>query len=212
MDESLPISLPSANKAVKWLKTNFLNELQEGVKDTPFSIDVICGIACQETAVYWLDWINKYSPQEILLGCVFDTNGDYPEGTRKAFPKNQMAFREKYGNEFTESLISSYNVSRKMRDFKSQKPWLGKGYGIFQYDLQNILPENHNDEVFFRNKLWGNMKDCMTRLLSELNKKWKIKEGDLYATIRSYNGSGQAATNYANNVMKYIEVSKQVVL
>lgn len=203
----MPISLSSAKTAVKWLKTNFLKELNEGVANTPFSIDVICAIACQETAVYWLQWLKEYTPSEILIGCVFDTNGDYPEGTRKAFPKNQMEFRNKYGDEFTNMLIDAYNVSRKMRGFKSEKAWLGKGYGIFQMDLQNVS----YDEVFFREKLWGDMTSCIERSLVELNKKWKIKNGDLYSTIRAYNGSGQAATNYANNVMKYIEISKSVI-
>lgn len=50
---SLPITKEQALKAVTWIKSNFKNDIAAAVLNTPFSVDHICGIACQETAYFW---------------------------------------------------------------------------------------------------------------------------------------------------------------
>ena len=201
----LPLSKPQALKCINWLKSNFDAQLKAAVKGTPFSVDTLCGIACQETANVWYTWIGKKSPEEILSLCVFDASGDFPGTQRSAFPKNTAAFRTKYGDGLANMLIAEANRSRKARSLPA-RDWVYKGYGIFQYDLQHIL----TDEDFFVNKKWQSMDVCLEKVMLELNRKWE-QQKNIFKTIRSYNGSGPRAEEYANNVTIFINYSNDVI-
>lgn len=203
----LPLSKSQAISAVTWIKTNFKDQLEEAVKDTPYSIDTLCGIACQETACVWLSWINNKTPDEILKLCVFDASGDFPDTNRGAFPKNTSAFRAVYGDALTEEFITEANNSRHARGY-GNKEWVYKGYGIFQYDLQNIK----TDEDFFVKKEWYSMAACLDKVMSLLKTKAAANGNDMFKTIKAYNGRGTAAENYANNVTIFISYSKEVVV
>jgi hypothetical protein len=202
----LPISKAQAIKSITWLKTNFGNQLKNAVKNTPFTVDTLCGIACQETANVWVFWVDKKTPEEILKLCVFDASGDYPGTQRSAFPKNAAAFRARYGDAFTDVLIAEANLSRKARGLGAAQ-WLYKGYGIFQYDLQYVT----TDRAFFEQKQWYNIDKCFEKLMKELKTKWNIYH-DMFKTIKGYNGSGARAQEYANNVTIFISYSKEVVI
>lgn len=201
----LPLSKTQATKAIAWMKQNFANEMIKAVQGTPFSIDVLCGIACQETASVWINWIDDKNVDEILGLCVFDASGDFPGTKRTAFPRNTAAFRDAYGDEFTDMLINEANRSRKERNY-SPKNWVYKGYGLYQYDLQFVKV----DDAFFRDKRWYSYEHCLEKALRELTDKWK-RQKDLFKTIRAYNGSGSAAQEYANNVMIFTSYAKEVI-
>lgn len=186
------------------MKKNFQPAMEEAVKNTPFSIDTLCGIACQETAYVWISWIGQKTPEEILALCVFDASGDFPGTQRRAFPRNTEAFRSKYGAGFTDMLIAEANKSREARGF-SPKQWVYKGYGIYQYDLQHVV----GDELFFREKQWYRYDKCIEKVMLELNRKWAVHK-DMFKTIKAYNGSGPRAEQYANNVTIFIEYSREV--
>lgn len=205
MNEQLPINKASAQKAINWLQFNFGEKIEKAVLGTPFEAKHIYGIACQETAYKWILWVDKYSPQIILQRCIFDASGDMPNTNRSAFPKNKATFSAKYGNDFTNMLVKESNLQRAMPQVNFPKgfqpaPFLYKGYGIFQYDLQAVI----EDEIFFRDKQWYSFDECLKRLMKELNFKYSITK-DVYKSIRSYNGSGNAAENYAKNVMIFSE-------
>jgi hypothetical protein len=202
----LPITKVQAIKCITWMKENFSKEMKKATDGTPFSIDTLCGIACQETAYVWMSWIGKKTAAEILGLCVFDASGDYPGTKRSAFPKNTAAFKAAYGAELTDMLISEANRSRKQRGLGAAQ-WVYKGYGIYQYDLQHIV----TDKSFFTAKKWYSYDECLKKVMSELTLKWS-KYKDMYKTIKAYNGSGPAAENYANNVTIFISYSKEVVL
>jgi len=132
---SLPITKQQGGKAVTWMKTNFRTEIALAIKGTPFTVDHICAIACQETAYFWLNFIDKKSVADVLARCVLDASGDYPGTERSAFPKNTHAFTAKYGDAFANMLIAEANATRKWRGF-GPAAWVYKGYGLFQFDLQ----------------------------------------------------------------------------
>lgn len=194
-----PISLRQAMEAARWLKQNFGPQLLAAVNGTPFSLNHICGIACQETAYVWQERINDLSPDQILSICVLDGSGDFKpdENPRSAFPRNTAAFRAKYGDAFTQVLIDAGNEARKLRGM-GPVDWIYKGYGIFQYDLQFVI----KDEEFFRNQLWLDFGECLKRLMKELTRTWE-QYGDFFSAIRAYNGSGRRAEIYAQNVLAY---------
>src|SRR5690349_17285483 len=124
----LPITKKQTHKAAEWMKNHFGEQMNEAGKNTPFTIDIICAIACQETAFVWLNFLSKLSVDEILARCVFDASGDFPGTQRSAFPKNTATFRRRYGDTFTQMLIDEANMTRKLRDF-GPKDWVYKGYG-----------------------------------------------------------------------------------
>lgn len=198
---SLPITARQATKACGWLKSCFGEEIKAAVFQ-PFTVDHICGIACQETAYFWLPFIDKLTPAQIVARCVLDGSGDVTGAPRSAFPKNTEAFRAKYGKQFTDMLIAEGNETRKIRGLK---PWekIYKGYGIFQYDLQFV----QDDEKFFRLRQWHDFRKSLDRCLLELRRTY-ARFGSISEAIRAYNGSGPSARVYRNNVLFYADVSK----
>ncbi len=193
----LPISRPQAHKVATWLKANFGTKLEAASAGTPFSVDLLCAIACQETAYFWVGFINSLPVQTIVERCVLDASGDYPGTSRSVFPVNTAAFRNKLGDQFTGMLIEEANKTRALRNY-DPRAWVYKGYGIFQYDLQYVL----TDRTFFEGKQWCSFDACLGKAIHELKEKYRIT-GDLWRAVRAYNGSGASATKYANNVMTF---------
>jgi len=202
LPKSPPIDLPlnqmQCLQMAEWMDSNFGDKCEAAVADTPFTKHLLYAIVCKETAIYVHRWINDHSPAEILGRCVFDASGDV-NGTRSAFPKNTAEFTSRYGQALANELIEEANKTRAMRGW-GPKQWVYAGYGIFQYDLQHIL----TDEIFFTQKLWYNIDDCIHRVIKELNEKWQNNVNDLFHTIKAYNGSGLNAENYANSVLQFL--------
>jgi hypothetical protein len=199
-----PISRDAALKAVVWLKRNFGREIEEAVKGTAYNVDTICGIACQETAYFWVSRLERLTPEQVCARCVLDAGGDAPGTVRRAFPVNTSAFRKEYGDERTQMLIEEANKTRALRGYP-RKNWVYKGYGIFQYDLQFVKV----DPDFFFEKQWYNFSACLDRIMRELRRTW-TRYGNLVEAIRAYNGSGRAAAVYAQNVVTYSGVAGEI--
>jgi hypothetical protein len=212
---ALPISPAAARKACQWLKQNFGQKMQNAVSNTPFTIDHLCAIVCQETAYRWLLWVQKgATPQQVLAACVLDGSGDAPNSSRNPFPQNTAQFRKRYGNEFTAMLVNEGNKMRQLMGW-GQVNWIYKGYGIFQYDLQAV----GEDEAYFRQRKWHDFDACLERLMGELRGKLARVEQrfpdaqgqeKLRLTFKAYNGSGPRAEVYSRNVMEYAQVSAGV--
>jgi hypothetical protein len=205
----LPIDEHQAAIASQWLKTNYGTDLFNAVQGTPFTIDHLCGIACQETAYFWLELLDKLSPDEICARCVLDGSGDYKpeENPRSAFPVNTAAFRERYDKTdpgFADMLIAEGNETRRIRGL-SPVNWLYKGYGIFQYDLQFV----EDDPDFFRDKLWYRFDECLKRVMMELKEKFE-RLGNIRDAIRAYNGKGPRAEKYVANVMTFSDLAANI--
>lgn len=188
------------------MKSHYKDAMTEAVSGTTFSIDHICGIACQETAFLWVNWIDDMSPDEVLGRCIGDASGDYPGTHRNPFPKNTAAFRLKYGEDLTAMLIDEANKTRAVRGMNPRE-WVYKGYGIYQYDLQHIM----TDEDFFSGRGWYHYAQCIAKVMSELKSKFAIHK-EIWKTIKSYNGSGEKATQYANNVLQFTQYSSEVTV
>lgn len=202
----LPLTKKKTIKAVKWLKDNFGLKIENAVKESPFTVDMVCGIACQETAYRWVGWIDKYSIETILACCILDATGDVPgtEGKRRAFPVNNADFISKYGVGISDMLISEGNKMRALMGWGAKK-FLYKGYGIFQNDLQNIV----TNETFFTERKWYSFDECLNGLMIELAKKYSIQK-NIPESIRAYNGRGVAANNYRDNVLQFTEWANEV--
>jgi hypothetical protein len=200
----LPMTRDQAHQFAGWIKDNFRDQIDGVLAGSPFTLDMACGIACQETGIYLLGFSHKLTPEAALGRCVFDASGDSDGTTRGAFPQNTAAFRQAMGDDLTNMLIREANETRALRGLGAAK-WVYKGYGIFQFDLQNI----RQDEAFFREKGWGRFDQCLSRLLSVLMRKYAATH-DVYQAIRAYNGSGRAADNYLANVKQFVAFSAEV--
>jgi CHAT domain/FHA domain/Cytosol aminopeptidase family, N-terminal domain len=201
----LPVSRTQAIHAALWLKTHFLDQMQATVHDTPFNVDHLCGIACQETAYFWVGLIDKLPVQVILERCVLDASGEFPGTNRSVFPVDTAAFEARLGGDFAQLLIGEANKTRALRNY-GPKSWVYKGYGVFQYDLQYVL----SDPEFFRERQWYDITKCLAKARTELMFKYNLTR-DIKEAIRAYNGAGPAARRYAVNVMQYTEWSSDIL-
>ena len=199
-----PISDRQATVAIQWLDDCF-GEVVRRVVEDPFSASDLYGIVCQETSYFWLQFIGRLTPNEVVSRCVLDGSGDIAGTSRRAFPSNTLEFRRKYGKAFTEILVKEGNKTRKLRGLR---PWskIYKGYGIFQYDLQFVQV----DAVFFKERMWYDFESCLSRCLSELDRTY-ARHGDVHEAIRAYNGAGRRAETYADNVAHYSKLADQVL-
>ncbi len=205
MAATLPINESQARRTTRWLLEHFgepMHAIIEETPATPFSVEVLCGIVCQETACFFVRHLDTLTPAQVLARCVFDASGDAAGTARSAFPKDTAAFRAAYGDAFTRMLVDEANETRALRGM-GPKPWVYKGYGIFQYDLQYVA----QDERFFRERLWRDFDACLRRAMSELTRKFAAR-GELWAAVKAYNGSGPKAAQYAENVQVFTAWAK----
>jgi hypothetical protein len=124
---------------IRWFKEQFADEIEAALAGTPFDLDMILAIACQETGHIWSVLRRKGMPvQEILALCVGDTL-DENRG-RKAFPKSRKELLAKPDGE------PMFGIARKaLVEMAKHIPGYAKvaknenkfcrGFGLFQYDL-----------------------------------------------------------------------------
>lgn len=178
-----------------WMAGNFEATISNAIAGTPIDTALVYAIACQETASVWLGWLETMPTEDILARCVFDASGDSAGSSRSAFPANTAEFRQKMGDQLTDMLITEANATRALRKLPPAQ-WVYKGYGIFQYDLQNIL----SDLQFFGQRQWGDFGTCIDRFMREMRAKLAAAS-DLTDAVRRYNGTGPRAERYAAAVM-----------
>lgn len=152
--------------AIQWFKQSFQNELQQAVINTPYSTDLLCAIAYQETGFIWSRLINKVSISEIAKLCVGDII-DAPK--RSAFPKTKAhLIAVNRGDEmFAIARKALMDMAQHITEYKKylvNKDKFCHGYGIFQYDIQFFK----QDPDYFLNKQWEDINVCFARCIAEL--------------------------------------------
>src|SRR5262245_28319926 len=82
--------MPTADD-IRWFKRQFRGQVEAALTGTPFDLDMIVAIACQETGYIWSTLRKKNLPLEKIVAlCVGDTI-DYrgPGKGRQAFPRTK---------------------------------------------------------------------------------------------------------------------------
>jgi hypothetical protein len=187
-----------ADGVTRWMISNFQPQLADAVRSTPFTVPLLCAIACREAGLYWLPLTSHKPAAEVLGLMVYDASGDVAGAPRSAFPVNTAEFRLHYGDAFTSMLVDEANAARAARGLNPARI-VYKGYGIFQYDLQFV----RTDEDFFRAKKWYSFAECVGRAVKELKRGFDAT-GDIHDAVRAYNGSGPRAEQYARDVMRLL--------
>jgi hypothetical protein len=160
----------SKEAGVKWIKDTFGARISTAIKPTPFSLDLVCAIALQETFYIWNQFYtdpNLTEEQKLKL-CVGDTL-DAPN--RGAFPVTRGALETnasgrqmfQVARRALESL-APYSATYKSVAAKNPNKFC-HGFGIFQYDLQHYK----TDPDYFLQERWSFFAECLAKLVSELN-------------------------------------------
>lgn len=159
--------MPKADD-IRWFKQQFHREIEAAVQGTPFTLDLVTAVACQETGFIWSTLRKKNLPiSRVLELCVGDVL-DESRG-RKAFPKTKALLLAKPNGQ------RMFDIARKALEDMSQ--FIGgyqsavanpekfcHGFGIFQYDLQFFL----SDPDYFLEKRYTDFNVCVKRCVGEL--------------------------------------------
>lgn len=158
---------------ILWFKQQFHTAIAAGIQGTPFSLDMITAIACQETGFIW-EVLRKrqMSVERILELCVGDTIDAKASGGRRAFPKNKAALVAKPNGEemFAIARQALVDMAQHINGYASAVANPNKfchGFGIFQFDLQFFETEPD----YFLQKRYANFDASLGKCISELRSK-----------------------------------------
>ncbi|HEY5724047.1 MAG TPA: SH3 domain-containing protein [Allosphingosinicella sp.] len=158
----------ATNQDIAWFKSTYGEAMKKGVKGTPFTVDMLTAIACQETGSIWGVLRKKdLTPEQIAELCVGDTLDD--TGGRKAFPKNKAALLAhprgdemfKVGNE---ALKTMAKVVTEYKGAAGNPNKFCHGYGVFQFDIQFFK----DDPDYFLERKWATFEGSLSRAVGEL--------------------------------------------
>jgi hypothetical protein len=160
--------MPNAED-IRWFKRQFHSEIERAVAGSPFDLDMMTALACQETGEIWpiLRKKNGLSVNKIVALCVGDTL-DSNRG-RSAFPKTKRALLA------AESGQEMFDIARKaLVDMSAYIPgYRGAahnsnkfchGFGVWQYDLQFFK----EDPQYFLEKRYEQLGETLRKALEEL--------------------------------------------
>lgn len=220
----------TTREAIQWFKQTFPEKLTLATSNTPYSIDLLCAIAFQETGYIWSNMISKLPLNQITLLAVGDTL-DAPN--RSAFPKNKQALLavpngDAMFNIARESLVNMAKYVKGYNGAVSNPNKFCHGFGIFQYDLQFFL----TDPDYFLKQKWGDIDACFSHCITELNNAktrqgWKTKailtdEEKVFVAIAYNRGTANLSKGfkqghqsddgkfYGENIFEYLRLSQSI--
>lgn len=164
--------MPNAD-AIRWFKSQFHEQVEAAVEGTPFTLDMLTAIACQETGHVWNVLRTRLdTTAEVLALCVGDTL-DADRG-RRAFPRTRadLLARPNGPQMFGIARTALEDVARFIPGFAGAAANPNKfcrGFGIFQHDLQ-FFPV---DPRYFLQKRWATFDASLAKAVEELEAKRK---------------------------------------
>jgi hypothetical protein len=154
---------------IKWFKENFGAKIRAVVAGTPFDLDMMTALACQETGEIWpiLRKDANLSLDQIVALCVGDTL-DSDRG-RSAFPKTKadLLTANRGGEMFEIAHQALKDMAAHIPSYRGAASKPNKfvhGYGVWQYDLQFFL-SNPN---YFLEKRYEKLEQTLGRAIDEL--------------------------------------------
>jgi len=180
--------------ALTWFRQQFGAQLDVAAQNTPYTTDLLCAVAYQETGHIWSRMVNKLPLSDIVRLCVGDII-DAPG--RTAFPKNKADLLSAPNGQ------QMFTIARQCFEemavyITEYKPYLNNknkfchGYGIFQYDLQHFK----SDPQYFLQQGWTDFGLCLSKCLGELkaaqqrqgwSSKKKLSDEELVYIAIAYN-------------------------
>ena len=152
---------------MRWFKTNFQDKINAAIAGTPFTLDLMTALACQETGEIWpILRKTDLSLDRILELCVGDTI-DAPN--RSAFPRDKAALLSvDQGQEMfdiaRQALVEMAEFIDSYKGAASKANKFCHGYGMFQFDLQFFKTEPD----YFLEKRYAKFDETLGKALTEL--------------------------------------------
>lgn len=190
--------MPNAED-IRWFKEQFQSRIEAAIQGTPFTVDMLTAVACQETGYIWQVLRKKgFDVPRILELCVGDTIDG--SGGRGAFPTTKAALLARPNG------AQMFGIARQaLVDMAKHIPGYGgavakpnkfcHGFGIFQYDLQFFLEDpdyflerRYTDFDASAAKAVGELKNAL-RKLGWANKT-KLTDLEMAAVAIAYNTGG----------------------
>lgn len=160
-----------ANQAdMHWFKSRFQSRIEPAIAGTPFTVDLITAIACQETGEIWARLRTKsLTDDQILALCVGDTLDE--DRGRRAFPRTKAALlaAPRGAEMFAIARQALVDMARHIPGYTGAVNNPDKfchGYGIFQRDLQFF----RDDPDYFLRKDYENFERALGHCLRELRR------------------------------------------
>lgn len=224
--------MPDADD-IRWFKKQFGEEIEAALDDTPFDLDMIVAIACQETGHVWSTLRRKnMRADRILALCVGDTL-DADKG-RKAFPqiKADLIAAPRGQEMFDIARKALVDMAEHITAFAAVATRPDKfchGFGVFQRDLQFFKV----DPDYFLERRYEDFDECLAMCLEELRrgvKKRKFEDRDRLSDIEFaevaivYNtgrfdqdkglkqGHFNGTSFYGEEILRFVRLSKTVAL
>lgn len=185
--------MPDADD-IRWFKRQFHTQIESALAETPFDLDMIVAVACQETGHIWSILRNKQlTTAQIVALCVGDTL-DADKG-RKAFPRTKADLVAKpRGQEM-------FDIARKaLVDMAAHIPGFSgavsrpnkfcHGCGVFQYDLQFFLV----DPDYFLEKRYETFSETLGKCLTELKSAAKKRGFENWTSLTDFEFATVAIT------------------
>jgi hypothetical protein len=153
---------------IRWFKEQFASDIEQAVQGTPFTVDFLTAIACQETGPIWATLRRKgVATEDILATCVGDVI-DAPR--RKAFPATRAALvAEARGAEMfaiaRQALERMAPLVPGFRSALAQPHKFCRAFGIFQYDLQHF----RTDPAYFLDERYRSFQASLDKALDVLH-------------------------------------------
>jgi hypothetical protein len=160
---------------IQWFKGNFHEEIEASLAGTPFNLDMIVAIACQETGHVWSVLRKKnFTREQILALCVGDTL-DADKG-RKAFPKTKadliaMPNGQKMFDIARKALVDMAKHIPGFKEVAKNQDKFCHGFGLFQLDLQFFK----DDPDYFLENRYEIFEETLKKCLGELRGALKHK-------------------------------------
>jgi len=157
---------------MRWFKTNFQTKLEAALQGTPYTVDFMTALACQETGEVWpILRKTDLSLDRILELCVGDTL-DSPRRSVDAFPNNKgdLVAHHPRGQEIfalaRQALVDMAHFVKEYRGVASDEHpnKFCHGFGIFQFDIQHCK----TDPDYFLQKRYANFDECLKKAIGEL--------------------------------------------
>lgn len=161
--------MPNAQD-MRWFKQTFQDKINSAVADTPFTLDMLTALACQETGEVWPILRTKdLSVDRILELCVGDTLDASSDDPRKVFPTTKAQLIEwPKGQEMfdiaRQALVDMAQYIPGYHGAVGNHDKFCHGFGIFQYDLQFFQV----DPDYFLLKKYADFDACLAKCLEEL--------------------------------------------
>lgn len=216
-----------------WFKNQFFKQIETAIKGSPFNLDMITAIACQETGYIWQTLRKKsLGLDKILELCVGDTID--VDGGRRAFPKTKDDLLAKPdGTQMfhiaRQALVDMAHYVSGYKKVAANPNKFCHGFGIFQYDLQFFL----KDPGYFLQKRYADFNLSLQKCIEELHHAMKrihwenkknLSDYEMACVAIAYNTGGFKASKglkqgffdgnkyYGESVFDFLRLSKTVIL